>query len=124
MSRIDQLVEIYNKWGDAHGISPLPSADDLIFDGRCGRKKISNNQIKWLKRFSRVWNRAEDHEHWKAMDEQDKCMLLWEEYLIHDKRGFEEYFIDEFGFSINDDITYKQLKVLCEKLIGGKIYYV
>ena len=33
MNRIDKLVEIYNKWGHANGISPLPSADDLRFDG-------------------------------------------------------------------------------------------
>ena len=61
MNRINKLVEIYNKWGDANGISPLPSADDLIFDGSYGRKKISNKQMKWLRRFSEVWNHAEDH---------------------------------------------------------------
>ena len=65
MSRIDQLVEIYNKWGNANGISPLPSADDLRFDGVNGKRKISNKQIKWLDRFIRVWNRVEDHEYEK-----------------------------------------------------------
>lgn len=124
MSRIDQLVEIYNKWGDAHGISPLPSADDLMFDGRCGRKKISNNQIKWLERFSRVWNRAEDHEYEKSKSDEKKIMELWDDYLAYDKRSFNEYFSEEHGFTCNDDITYKQMKVLCEKLIGGKVYYV
>ena len=124
MSKIDQLVEIYNKWGHANGISPLPSADDLIFDGRCGRKKISNNQIKWLKRFSRVWNRVEDHEYRMSRSEEDKCMMLWHDYMEWDKRGFQEFFIEEFGFSINDDITYKQLKLLCEVLIPhAKTYY-
>ena len=63
MNRIDKLVEIYNTWGHANGISPLPSADDLIFDGSYGKKKVTNDQMKWLKRFSEVWNRAEDHEY-------------------------------------------------------------
>ena len=63
MSKIDQLVEIYNKGGHANGISPLPSADDLRFDGVNGKRKISNKQMKWLRRFSEVWNRAEDHEY-------------------------------------------------------------
>ena len=45
---------------------------------------------------------------------------LWEKYLINDKRGFEEFFSEEFGFTIDEAITYKQLKLLCEKLIGGK----
>ena len=45
---------------------------------------------------------------------------LWEKYLIYDKRGFNEYFSEEFGFTIDEGITYKQLKLLCEKLIGRK----
>tara|TARA_R100001460_G_C3473326_1_gene167426 strand:- start:429 stop:644 length:216 start_codon:yes stop_codon:yes gene_type:complete len=65
MSKIDQLVEIYNKWGNANGISPLPSADDLRFDGVNGKRKISNKQIQWLDKFIKVWNRAEDHEYEK-----------------------------------------------------------
>ena len=65
MSKIDQLVEIYNKWGNANGISPLPSADDLRFDGVNGKRKISNKQIQWLDKFIKVWNRAEDHEYQK-----------------------------------------------------------
>lgn len=65
MSKIDKLVEIYNKWGNANGISPLPSADDLRFDGVNGKRKISNKQIQWLDKFIKVWNRAEDHEYEK-----------------------------------------------------------
>ena len=49
---------------------------------------------------------------------------LWYIVLGEDKRSFNEYFSEEHGFTCNDDITYKQMKVLCEKLIGGKIYYV
>ena len=72
MNRIDKLVEIYNTWGDVNGISPLPSADDLIFDGSYGKKKVTNDQMKWLKRFSEVWNRAEDHEYKR----RTKCKKL------------------------------------------------
>ena len=55
MNRIDKLVEIYNKWGHANGISPLPSADDLRFDGLNGRRNLTNIQIQWLDRFCRAW---------------------------------------------------------------------
>lgn len=65
MNRIDKLVEIYNKWGHANSISPLPSADDLRFDGVNGKRKISNKQIQWLDKFIKVWNRAEDHDYRK-----------------------------------------------------------
>ena len=44
MNRIDKLVEIYNKWGHANGISPLPSADDLRFDGVNGKRKMGNTK--------------------------------------------------------------------------------
>ena len=56
MNRIDKLVEIYNKWGHANGISPLPSADDLRFDGLYGRRNLTNIQIQWLDRFCRAWD--------------------------------------------------------------------
>ena len=52
--------------------------------------------------------------------DEKKQFSLWEEYLIHDKRGFDEYFSEEFGFTCDVDISYEQRKLLCEKLIGGK----
>lgn len=63
MNRIDKLVEIYNTWGHANGISPLPSADDLRFDALYARRSLTNEQFQWLEKFQRVWGVAEDHEY-------------------------------------------------------------
>tara|TARA_R100000808_G_C2121745_1_gene132923 strand:- start:60 stop:452 length:393 start_codon:yes stop_codon:yes gene_type:complete len=124
MNTYKVLTKIYETWGEINRISPLPSADDLRFDALHGRTSISNKQIKWLEKFQRVWAVAEDHEHKMSQTEEDKCMELWHDYMEWDKRGFQEFFIEEFGFSINDDITYKQLKLLCEVLIPhAKTYY-
>ena len=51
-------------------------------------------------------------------------MELWHDYMEWDKRGFSEFFLHEFGITIHDCITYKQLKLLCEVLIPhAKTYY-
>ena len=56
--------------------------------------------------------------------EEEKCMELWHDYMEWDKRGFSEFFLHEFGITIHDCITYKQLKLLCEVLIPhAKTYY-
>ncbi len=51
------------------------------------------------------------------MSDEDFFLELWLEYLRDDKRSFNEYFSEEFGFTCNEDITRKQLKFLCELLI-------
>ena len=118
------LTKIYETWGEINRISPLPSADDLRFDALHGRISISNKQIKWLEKFQRVWAVAEDHEHKMSQTEEEKCMELWHDYMEWDKRGFSEFFLHEFGITIHDCITYKQLKLLCELLIPhAKTYY-
>ena len=124
MDTYNTLSKLYERWGDANGISPLPSADDLKFDALHGRRSLSNIQIKWLDRFCNTWWKAENHEYEKSKSEEDKIMEIWNEYLVNDKRSFNEYFSEEHGFECNEDITYKQIKFLCEKLIGGKVYYV
>ena len=124
MNTYKVLTKIYETWGEINRISPLPSADDLRFDALHGRISISNKQIKWLEKFQRVWAVAEDHEHKMSQTEEEKCMELWHDYMEWDKRGFSEFFLHEFGITIHDCITYKQLKLLCELLIPhAKTYY-
>ena len=124
MNTYKVLTKIYETWGEINRISPLPSADDLRFDALHGRTSISNKQIKWLEKFQRVWAGAEDHEHKMSKTEEEKCMELWHDYMEWDKRGFSEFFLHEFGITIHDCITYKQLKLLCELLIPhAKTYY-
>ena len=64
-----------------------------------------------------IWWKAEAHEHSKRMSDEENIFELWEKYLYNDKRSFNEYFSEEFGFTCNEGITYKQLKFLCELLI-------
>jgi len=42
---------------------------------------------------------------------------LWYIVLGKDKRSFNEYFSEEYGFTLNDDITDDQLSYLVIKLI-------
>ncbi len=120
MDQINKLCDIYNRWGDRNNLSPLPSADELEYDYRCGDVRLTFNQFHWLCRFREAWNNAENHEIRKNRSDDEKNYELWCDYLIYDKRGFNEYFSEEFGFTIDEAITHKQLKLLCEKLIGRK----
>ena len=63
MNTYDTLSRLYKKWGNANGILPLPSADDLRFDSLYGRKSLTSIQMEWLEKFQRVWAVAEDHEY-------------------------------------------------------------
>ena len=42
---------------------------------------------------------------------------LWYILLSDDKRSFNEYFSEEHGSTLNDDITDKQLSFLCKLLM-------
>lgn len=42
---------------------------------------------------------------------------LWYILLSDDKRSFNEYFSEEHGITLNDDITDKQLSFLCKLLM-------
>ena len=123
MKTLNRLNVIYQNWGDANGISPLLSADDMDYDFRRGENELTYPQWQWIKKFIKVWDIAENHEIKKARSEEEKKYTLWEEYIFlgkNDKRGLNEFFSDEFGITTDDAITYKQLKFLCEKLIGEK----
>ena len=45
---------------------------------------------------------------------------LWYIVLEKDKRSFNEYFSEEYGFTLNDDITEDQLTYLVIKLIVSR----
>ena len=42
---------------------------------------------------------------------------LWYILLSDDKRSFNEYFSEEHGITLNDDITDRQLTFLCKLLM-------
>jgi hypothetical protein len=42
---------------------------------------------------------------------------LWNILLSDDKRSFNEYFSEEFGITLDDDITDKQMKFLCKSMM-------
>ena len=47
--------------------------------------------------------------------EYDEIMYqLWVKHLISDKRSFREYFIEEHGFDIGENISIEALTKLCE----------
>ena len=84
---------------------------------------LTNIQEKWIRKFINVWEKAEDYRNRyndRIEGDQGRMFDLWSTYLYKDKRSFNEYFSEEFGFTCDDSITYKQMKVLCEKLIGRK----
>ena len=56
----------------------------------------------------------------RMSDEENIFSRIMGEYLYNDKRSFNEYFSEEFGFTCDEGITYKQLKFLCKTLIGRK----
>ena len=51
---INTLTKIYVNWGDKNNLHPLGSADaELICNS-----KINSEQKDWLKKFIRVWDKA------------------------------------------------------------------
>jgi hypothetical protein len=121
MDSFKALEKLYGRWLLRNKFNPLTSADDLLYDHHCGNVTLSNIQEKWIRKFINVWEKSEDHRNKyndRIADEQEKIVDLWSNYLYLDKRSFNEYFSEEFGFTCDDSITYKQMKVLCEKLIG------
>ena len=117
------LTKLYDRWLFRNKFNPLISADDLLYDHHRGEITLTNIQERCLRKFINVWEKAEDYRNRyndRIADDQKKIEQLWNEYLHLDKRSFNEYFSEEFGFTCDEGITYKQMKVLCEKLIGRK----
>ena len=123
MDSYKALTKLYNRWLLRTKYNPLISADDLLYDHHRGEITLTNIQERCLRKFINVWEKAEDYRNRyndRIADDQEKIEKLWNEYLYLDKRSFNEYFSEEFGFTCDEGITYKQMKVLCEKLIGRK----
>ena len=123
MDSFKVLTKLYGRWLFRNKFNPLISADDLLYDHHRGEITLTNIQERCLRKFINVWEKAEDYRNRyndRIADDQEKIEKLWNEYLANDKRSFNEYFSEEFGFTCDDSITYKQMKVLCEKLIGRK----
>ena len=124
MDSFKALEKLYDRWLFRNKFNPLFSADDLLYDHHCGNVTLSNVQEKWIRKFINVWEKADTFKNrsydMRIADDQEKIVDLWNEYLYLDKRSFNEYFSEEFGFTCDDSITHKQMKVLCEKLIGRK----
>ena len=123
MDSFKALTKLYDRWLFRNKFNPLISADDLLYDHHCGNVTLSNIQERCLRKFINVWEKAEDYRNRyndRLADDQEKIGELWNEYLANDKRSFNEYFSEEFGFTCDEGITYKQMKILCEKLVGRK----
>ena len=54
-SQINQLTDLYVKWGEKNNIKDLTSADEVILRG-----ELSDNQRKWLEEFIKSWDMAMD----------------------------------------------------------------
>jgi len=51
MVSIERLVEIYINFGDREKLSPLLSADEMLWE-----PKLTNKQRSWIERFIVVWD--------------------------------------------------------------------
>ena len=123
MDSFKALEKLYGRWLLRNKFNPLTSADDLLYDHHCGNVTLTNIQEKWIRKFINVWEKSEDYRNRyndRIEGDQGRIFDLWNDYLYLDKRSFNEYFSEEFGFTCDEGITYKQMKVLCEKLIGRK----
>ena len=123
MDSFKALEKLYGRWLLRNKFNPLTSADDLLYDHHCGNVTLTNIQEKWIRKFINVWEKSEDYRNRyndRIEGDQGRIVDLWNDYLYLDKRSFNEYFSEEFGFTCDEGITYKQMKVLCEKLIGRK----
>ena len=116
MNTYDKLSKLYQRWLQRNKLNPLISADDLYYDYCRGEVSLDNGQLAWLKRFNDIWYRSDLHEQNKRVPfdvhDEEGILDLWIEYLAEDKRSFNEYFSEEFGFTCNEGITRKQLKFL------------
>jgi len=53
MVSIETLVKIYKNFGDRENLSPLCSADEMLFDD-----DLTIEQRNWIERFIIVWDYA------------------------------------------------------------------
>ncbi len=53
MVSIERLVDIYKNFGDREKLSPLLSADEMLFDDN-----LTIKQRTWIERFIIVWDYA------------------------------------------------------------------
>ena len=118
MDSYKALTKLYNRWMLRTKYNPLISADDLLYDHHRGEITLTNIQEKWIRKFINVWEKAEWHELDKRKTDEEKIEDLWHVFFDTDKRSFNEYFSEEYGFTCNEDITYKQMAVLCQKLLN------
>ena len=118
MDSYKALTKLYNRWLLRTKYNPLICAEDLLYDHHCGNISLTNIQEKWIRKFINVWEKAEWHELDKRKTDEEKIEDLWHVFFDTDKRSFNEYFSEEYGFTCNEDITYKQMVVLCQKLLN------
>jgi|TARA_R110002153_G_scaffold247794_1_gene403969 hypothetical protein len=52
----------------------------------------------------------------KTFDESFEIWCLWEKILGKDKRSFKEYFLEEHGVEIDDDISLNNIIRLTKKM--------
>ena len=76
---LDDLIEIYEKWGEANNIKPLLSADELLMENTCTKE-----QNIFLIDFIKAWEMAEDIEKFIYNSTWGIEVRSKDPYLTHD----------------------------------------
>ena len=72
--QINQLTDLYVKWGEDNNIKDPTSADEVIL-----REELSNTQREWLEEFIKSWDMAMDVDRYiydqnkKRKEKRDVC---------------------------------------------------
>jgi len=72
--QINQLTDLYVKWGEKNNIKDPTSADEVIL-----REELSDTQREWLEEFIKSWDMAMDVDRYiydqnkKRKEKRDVC---------------------------------------------------
>jgi hypothetical protein len=70
MVSIDRLVKIYNNFGDRENLSPLCSADEMLFDDN-----LTIKQRTWIERFIVLWDYTQERNYKKWLQKKKKDLM-------------------------------------------------
>ena len=70
MVSIDTLVKIYNNFGDRENLSPLCSADEMLFDDN-----LTIKQRTWIERFIVLWDYTQERNYKKWLQKKKKDLM-------------------------------------------------
>ena len=70
MVSIERLVKIYNNFGDRENLSPLCSADEMLFDDN-----LTIKQRTWIERFIVLWDYTQERNYKKWLQKKKKDLM-------------------------------------------------